>query len=179
MELSKMKFAKDPFLEKPKLEVEEKPVGFKFSKRSKDRLEGVHEDLVAVCEQALAHSKVDFGITEGLRTIERQEKLVAQKKSKTMRSRHLTGHAIDIVCYVDGKVSWDMKYYIQAAEAFHKAAEELKVEVKWGCAWLAPLNDYKSAKIAREQYIRERKRQGRKPFQDGPHFELTRRWYPE
>jgi len=83
---------------------------YRFSKRSERNLEGVHPDLVRLAREVLAVSPLDFGITEGLRTPERQKELIEQRKSQTANSRHLTGHAIDFVVYVHGKVTWDFVY---------------------------------------------------------------------
>ena len=77
---------------------------FKLSLKSKNLLKGVNPKLVAVVERAIEISKVDFGVTEGLRTVETQRKYVATGKSRTMNSMHLTGHAVDLVAFVDGKV---------------------------------------------------------------------------
>ena len=81
-------------------------MGFKFSRRSLERLSGVHDDLASVMVHAIGRSSIDFTVLEGRRTLERQKELVAQGASKTMNSRHLTGHAVDVAPYVDGEVSW-------------------------------------------------------------------------
>ena len=101
---------------------------------------------------ALILSTVPFQITDGVRTRAEQEKLLAEGKSQTMRSRHLTGHAVDVVAIVDGKVTWDWQCYEAIAEAFKQAAEALEIKIVWGGGW--------------------------KGFRDGPHFELDRTEYP-
>ncbi|EKS6733257.1 M15 family metallopeptidase [Enterobacter asburiae] len=121
---------------------------FKFSPRSENNLKGVKAQLVAVARRALELSSVDFGITEGLRTQERQKQLYAEGKSQTMNSRHLTGEAVDVVAYVGGVTSWDFPLYLQIAEAFKQAAQELKTPIEWGGDW--------------------------KTLVDGPHFQLKR-----
>lgn len=120
---------------------------YKLSKRSEDKLVGVDANLVKVVRRAIELTEVDFGITEGLRTKERQALLVADGKSQTMNSKHITGRAVDVVAYVDGKVSWDKEHYITISKAFKQAAKELNVSIRWG-------GDFKS-------------------FFDGPHFELV------
>ncbi|UYZ83187.1 hypothetical protein MTZ49_11320 [Entomomonas sp. E2T0] len=82
---------------------------FKFSQRSLDKLTGINPDLRKVVDRALQLSTIDFGITEGLRDRATQEKYVASGASQTMNSRHLTGHAVDVVAYVNGKVGSIMK----------------------------------------------------------------------
>jgi peptidoglycan L-alanyl-D-glutamate endopeptidase CwlK len=152
---------------------------FKFSSRSRERLTGVHPDLIRVTERALEFSAVDFGITQGLRTLEQQRDYVKRGVSQTMRSRHLTGHAVDVVAYVDGGFTYKpFRLYTDIAEAFRKAAEHEGINVLWGAAWLRPLNQYPTAQIAMDDYVTTRRAQGRKPFMDGPHFQLTWRDYP-
>lgn len=127
-------------------------MSFVLGKRSLSRLEGVHPDLVKVVKRAIELTPIDFTVTEGVRTIERQRELYAAKKSQTMNSRHLTGHAVDISPLVNGTVSWEWKYYYPMAEAMKKAAAELGVSIVWGGDW--------------------------KTFKDAPHFELNRKVYP-
>lgn len=125
---------------------------FKLSNRSKERLKGVHPDLIAVVYRALQLTPVDFGIAEGLRTKGRQAELVAQKKSQTYNSRHLTGHAVDVVAYTGKEISWDWALYEEINKAFQQAAKELGVSITWGGSWTS--------------------------LRDGPHFELDRKAYP-
>lgn len=152
---------------------EPKEFNWKLSKRSVSRLEHVDARLVAVTARALRLSPIDFGVTCGLRTIQEQEALVNAKKSQTMKSRHLDGMAVDIVCYVDGKVSWDFHHYKIVAQAFAEASRELDVDIRWGGAWTSLLNTTDAA-VAHDNYVALRKRQGRKPFIDGPHFEIPK-----
>lgn len=125
---------------------------FKFSQRSENNLKGVNPDLVKIVRRALQLSPVDFGITEGLRTVERQRQLVATGKSQTMNSRHITGHAVDVFAYPTSAGSWEWKYYEQIATAFKQAAKELNIPVEWGGDW--------------------------KTLKDGPHFQLPHAKYP-
>ena len=118
-----------------------------FSEKSNSKLDGVDERLVRVATLALQLSPVDFGITEGVRTLERQKELVKAGASRTLRSKHLEGKAIDVVAYVNGKVAWDWPLYEKIAKAFKQAAAELDVNLKWGGDWAT--------------------------FKDGPHFELV------
>ncbi|HAW1878585.1 TPA: M15 family metallopeptidase, partial [Escherichia coli] len=105
---------------------------FRFSRRSEKNLEGVKPQLIAVVRRALELTEVDFGITEGLRTKERQKQLVAEGKSQTMNSRHLTGDAVDVVAWVGSQVSWDWPLYEKIAQAFKQAAAELGTAIEWG-----------------------------------------------
>lgn len=125
---------------------------FKFSQRSENNLKGVNPDLVKIVRRALQLSPVDFGITEGLRTVERQRQLIAAGKSQTMNSRHISGHAVDVFAYPTSAGSWEWKYYEQIATAFKQAAKELNIPVEWGGDW--------------------------KTLKDGPHFQLPHAKYP-
>ncbi|MBK1709815.1 M15 family metallopeptidase [Marichromatium gracile] len=126
--------------------------GFRFSKRSERALAGVHDELVRVARRALELTEVDFVVTEGRRTEARQRALVAAGASRTLRSRHLSGHALDVAAWVDGGVRWDWPLYPRIAAAFKAAAAELGVAIRWGGDWTS--------------------------FRDGPHFELDRAVYP-
>lgn len=107
-----------------------------FSEKSNSKLDGVDERLIQVATLALQLSPVDFGITEGVRTLERQKELVRAGASRTLKSKHLEGKAIDVVAYVGGKVAWDWPLYEKIAKAFKQAAAELDVNIKWGGDWV-------------------------------------------
>lgn len=127
-------------------------MSFRLSTRSRARLTGVHPRLVAVVEAGLARSPIDFLVTEGLRTPTRQAALVRAGASRTLNSRHLTGHAVDVAALIDGKVRWDWPLYGRIAAAFKAAARDLDVPLIWGGDWPR--------------------------LRDGPHFELDRRAFP-
>jgi len=150
-------------------------MSFRLSQRSLDRLVGVKPQLVDVVRKAIEITTVDFGVTEGLRTVETQQKYVAAGKSQTMNSKHLTGDAVDLVAFVDGAVSWELNLYDNIADAMRQAAEEYDVALRWGAAWNIP--DIRkwdgSMEAAMNFYIDERRRMGRRPFIDAPHFELS------
>jgi len=149
-------------------------MSFKLSTRSLGKLEGVDSRLIDVVERAIELTKVDFGVIYGMRTLEEQEKLVAAGKSQTMKSNHLVGKAVDLMAYVDGKGVWELNVYDDLCDAMKEAAEELGTPVKWGAAWSeGDIRTYPgTAEEAMMKYIDLRRSQGRRPFIDGPHFEL-------
>tara|TARA_R100001460_G_scaffold13143_1_gene29821 strand:- start:443 stop:913 length:471 start_codon:yes stop_codon:yes gene_type:complete len=152
---------------------------FNLSARSRSRLEGVHPDLSAVVHRAIELTKVDFGVTQGVRTLEQQEANVAAGKSQTMKSKHLIqddgySHAVDVVAYVGPDVSWELNVYDDICDAFAQAAREMEVPIKWGAAWSeGDIRSYPgSAEDAMMAYVDLRRSQGRRPFIDAPHFEM-------
>ncbi len=151
---------------------------FKLSQRSLDRLDGVNEQLVGVVNRAISITKVDFGVICGLRTEEEQRALVESGASQKMKSKHLTGDAVDLMAYVGSRASWELNLYDEIADAMAESALSLGVKVRWGAAWTVPdIAEWhergKSMEAAMNSYIDLRRSQGRRPFIDGPHFELN------
>ena len=150
-------------------------MAYTLSSRSLDKLEGVNEDLVKVVKRAIELTKVDFGVIYGMRTKEEQQKLFDSGKSQTMKSKHLTGDAVDLMAYVDGKASWELNLYDDLADAMKWAATEEGVVIRWGAAW--HIDDISTWEGTMEEammaYIDLRRSEGRRPFIDGPHFELN------
>lgn len=122
---------------------------FSFGSRSEARLKGVHPDLVKVMRLAISRTDVDFSIIEGLRTLAKQKEYFAAGATRTMKSRHLTGHAVDIAPYVNGQIRWDWPLYRKIAPVIKQCALELGIPVEWGGDW--------------------------KSFKDGPHWQLPNR----
>ena len=149
-------------------------MAFKLSKRSLSRLEGVNDNMVKVVTTAIGLSKIDFGVICGLRTIEEQRELVAKGASKTMKSKHIGGNAVDLMAYIGGRASWELNLYDDIADAMKIAADEHDVQIRWGAAWHIPdLREWDSSmQDAMNEYVDLRRSQGRRPFIDGPHFEL-------
>jgi peptidoglycan LD-endopeptidase CwlK len=155
------------------------PAGqFHLGASSLKRLEGVHESLVRVVKRAIAISPIDFTVLEGLRSLERQKQLKASGASKTLDSRHITGHAVDIAPIVDGKVSWHWPLYFVLAKATRDAARIEGVPLEWGGCWDRQLNAL-SDDIEAEcnGYAARARASGKSPFLDGPHFQLPRSQY--
>lgn len=131
---------------------------FKFSVSSEAKLLGVHPDLVRVVRAALAISTTDFVVVEGLRTIEKQREYFNAGKSRTMRSRHLTGHAVDLMPYLDTdgdgdkEGSWELKHFYPINDAMRQASSSLGIPIEWGGSWAS--------------------------FIDAPHFQLPWSKYP-
>lgn len=150
-------------------------MAFNLSHRSLAKLEGVNPQMVAVVQHAIKLTKVDFGVTEGLRSIERQKELVAAGKSQTMASKHIEGRAVDLVAYIGSDVAWELNLYDDIADAMKAAAIKLGVPIRWGAAW--HIDDIRqwngTMEDAMNAYIDLRRSQGRRPFIDGPHFELS------
>jgi hypothetical protein len=116
----------------------------------------------------------------GRRTPERQAELMRAGATQTLNSRHLTGHAVDLVPIVDGNISWNWTHFFPLADAIAHAGRAEGVPLIWGGAWGRLVQDWPqgSAKQAQAAYVAERRAAGRKPFLDGPHFELPVAVYP-
>jgi peptidoglycan L-alanyl-D-glutamate endopeptidase CwlK len=129
-----------------------------LSARDKQRLQGVHPDLVRVVIRAAEVTNVPFMVVEGLRTRERQAQLLRERKTTTLNSRHLTGHAVDLVPLADTdgdgdiEISWRWHDYFRLAPIVKSVAIELGVLIEWGGDW--------------------------RDFKDGPHWQLPWKKYP-
>jgi len=145
-------------------------MAYRLSQRSKNNLSGVHPDLVSVVKRAIETTTQDFSVTEGVRHYNRQKQLVAQGKSQTMNSRHLTGHAVDLAPY---PLSWDWEYFYPIADAMISASKELDIPIRWGGNWrIRDVREWSgSAYELTQEYDGK--------FMDGVHFELTRAFYPK
>ena len=154
-------------------------MAFKLSSRSLAKLEGVHPDMVATVKRAIELTSVDFGVTYGVRDLAEQERLYKSGRSQTMKSKHLiqdTGysHAVDLVAYDGSDVVWEINVYDNIADAMAEAANEVGCAIKWGAAWsVGNIAEYVGTmEDAMNEYVDLRRSQGRRPFIDGPHFEL-------
>lgn len=148
--------------------------GFVLGSRSLNNLQGIDARLVQCVHRAIKLTLQDFTVFEGLRTIERQRQLLAQGASRTLQSKHLTGHAVDLVPWIQGKAVWDWDGCAKIAFAMDQAATEQGIanKITWGGAWDRKLSDY-GGRL--EDYMKEVhsyvNRTG-KNFIDGPHFEI-------
>jgi len=152
-------------------------MAYKLGNRSIAKLEGVDERLQAVVKSAIGQSSQDFSVICGMRTIEEQRKLVAKGASQTMKSKHIEGLAVDLMAYdADASPSgrWELNLYDEIADAMKKAAQDCGVAVKWGAAWsVGDIRDWTGTmEEAMNCYVDERRSQNRRPFIDGPHFEV-------
>ena len=150
-------------------------MSFKLSQRSLDRLDSVDPDLIKVVKYAIGVTKVDFGVIEGVRTLEKQKELVAAGASKTMNSKHLKGLAVDLMAYVGGRGCWELKVYDDIADAMKQGAIEYGVPIVWGASWhIRSIADWEGTmEEAMNDYIDTRRKEGKRPFIDGPHFEIN------
>jgi peptidoglycan L-alanyl-D-glutamate endopeptidase CwlK len=129
---------------------------FKLSRKSKERLRGVHPDLIRVVERAIEIAPLDFGVSCGIRTDAEQYTAVKSGASTTMKSKHLVqpdtwGHAVDLFVLVDGEVTWEHKHFRKVVQSMFTAAIELGVQIEAGALW--------------------------RDFVDSPHFQLSSKYY--
>jgi peptidoglycan L-alanyl-D-glutamate endopeptidase CwlK len=133
-------------------------MSFQLSQRSLERLDGVHPKLVAVVKAAIAISKVDFTVIEGVRSLAKQKEYFLAGKSRTMKSKHLTGHAVDLAPYLDtdgdgdNELTWQERHFLPINDAMFQAATNLGISIDWGGHWSS--------------------------WKDMPHFEIDPKRYP-
>ena len=153
---------------------------FKLSSRSLEKLEGVNPLLVDTVKEAIKLSSVDFGVIYGVRSLAEQKRLDDAKRSQTMKSKHLVqedgySHAVDLMAYDGSDPSWDIVMYDDIADAMKEAALETGAKICWGAAW--HIDDIAKWDGTMEQamnaYVDLRRSSGRRPFIDGPHFQLS------
>lgn len=146
---------------------------------SRAHLVGVHPDLVAVVQKAILITQIDFAVHEGVRSLDRQKKLVASGASRTLDSYHLTGDAVDLVPYVDGVLRWEHALCNDIARAMLEASGKLGVRLVWGRVWDSELveldpDDFDGERalyVERYQRIHGKKKF---PLDDGPHFQRVK-----
>lgn len=127
-------------------------MAYRFSQRSEKALENIHPDLNQVIRRSLKLSPLDFMIIEGLRSPTRQQELFKNGASRTLNSRHLTGHATDLAPLINKAIPWqDWSAFTVVAQAMKQSALELEIPIIWGGDW---------------------------KMRDGPHFELPKGRYP-
>lgn len=104
---------------------------YRFGKRSKKRLKGVNSKLINILNELI--KIMDVTIIEGVRSQERQNKLVSEGASKTKYSKHIEGKAVDLAPY---PINWDDR------ERFHYMggmlrgiAKQLNINIRWGGDW--------------------------------------------
>jgi peptidoglycan L-alanyl-D-glutamate endopeptidase CwlK len=148
---------------------------FTLSERSLKNLQGVDPRLVKVVKLAIDYTTVDFGVICGLRTVEEQKRLFEAGASQTMDGKHIKGQAVDLMAYIDSRGSWELNLYDNVADAMKQAAIEVNVPLRWGAAWNIP--DIRlwrgTMEEAMNYYIDTRRKQNKRPFIDGPHFEIA------
>lgn len=95
-----------------------------MSLKRAERLKGVDKDLVYAIEKMSEEVPFDVLIVQGLRSVEEQEKLIAQGKSWVKNVKvapHVVGRAVDMVPLINGKdcdwkdiVKFDLMYDIMS-----------------------------------------------------------------
>ena len=105
----------------------------KFGKRSKANLKGVDKRIIKVLDEVIQH--FDFTVLEGRRTLERQAELYKDGSTKTMKSKHLTGKAVDIAPYPINFQNTERFCYL--AGFVMGAAQKRGYNIRWGRDWMS------------------------------------------
>ncbi len=167
-------------------------MSFRLGPTSEANLVHVEQGLVACARLAISFTTQDFGVFEGLRSVERQKALYLAGASRTLDSYHIpdvdgVGHALDLVPYVLGRLQWQMPLCLLIAASMHKASHSLGVPLTWGGVWDLPLGDLDPRHLESEvQRYRKRYHAAHpavftdgewhqpEPLVDGPHFQGLR-----
>lgn len=121
-----------------------------FGKTSRENLAGLHPDLLKVMYEAIKETPVDFRVIDGWRTLAEQKEMVRRGASKTMRSRHLTGKAVDVMALVNGKGRWESPLYIKIGAHVKSIAKKLGITITWGGDW--SFKDYGHFELDKNKY---------------------------
>ena len=113
-------------------------------------------------------------------TLAEQKRLYEAGRSQTMKSKHLIqedgySHAVDLMAFDGKNPSWDIVMYDDIADAMMMASNQTGAKICWGATW--HIKDISTWDGTMEQamnaYVDLRRSQNRRPFIDGPHFQLT------
>ena len=146
-------------------------MNYQFGKRSKEKLAQCHADLQLIANESLKVSRMDFGVSEGHRTIEKQQEYFNAGKSKVdgikIKGKHnyQPSLAIDIYAYIPGKgsLAYNTNNLAYLGGVLTATAKRLLNEgrishrLRWGFNWDM------DGEIGTDQR-----------FQDMPHFELKK-----
>lgn len=155
---------------------------FVLGSRSRAALESVHPDLIRTVHLAITTSEQDFAVTCGCRTLAQQKICVANGTSWTLNSKHRVqadgyGHAVDLVPFVDGQLSWDWSRCFAIASAMSHASLEAGLPLVWGGVWDRAMNMFEptpgAIRQANADYVTRRRHKGLRAVVDGPHYELV------
>lgn len=148
-------------------------MGFSLGEKSIKELVGVDPRLVAVVKRAIELTEQDFSVHDGIRTLAEQKALLKAGATTTLNSRHITGHAVDLVPFINGKLRWEWPPAYKIATAMRKAAKEQGLKLRWGGCWDVDFtNSTTSPETLVAQYVAARKKIGKSAFIDAPHFEI-------
>ena len=136
-------------------------MGYAFGNRSKQRLATCHPDIQKVLNLALSRSNVDFGVSEGHRSIETQQAYYAIGRTVQLRRGTITNvdgiikkgkhnytpsKAVDIYIWHDEletrkEISYDGMHLAYVAGLIESCAKELydkgeiTYKIRWGGNW--------------------------------------------
>ena len=103
----------------------------KFGKKSKKNLSGVDYKLQSLFEEVIRH--FDCSVTEGLRSKERQKELKEKGASKTLKSKHIDGKAVDVISYPIDYSDTKRHYYFGGFVM--GLAKAMSIPLRWGGDW--------------------------------------------
>jgi peptidoglycan L-alanyl-D-glutamate endopeptidase CwlK len=147
-----------------------------LTQESKRKLEGINPRLAEIVKLAISISDIEFQVLEGTRTRKKHELYYSKGVTQDLsHSTHLYGHAVDLICYIGGRIVLEYEPYLDVAECMKIAATELEVPLTWGgapqCDDLTKYNGF--LQDLTEEYIDLKRGRGRFPLIEAHHFELS------
>lgn len=112
---------------------------FRFGTKSKSVLKTVDELLQIIITDGLKIGLIDFSVIEGHRGKGKQNQLYKDGRSKVQwpKSKHnmKPSKAVDIVPYVNGKISWKKEHCIFLAGIILTCGKNYGTNIRWGGNW--------------------------------------------
>lgn len=112
---------------------------FKFGKNSLKELETIDKKLQLLAKETIKISKIDIGISYGLRSTELQQEIYKSGASQCdgiiKKSKHQEGKAFDFVCYINNKITFEKKYYYYIVGLMQVVAKQLNIGITSGVWW--------------------------------------------
>lgn len=108
-----------------------------FNPNDNKKLNGTDPRIAEILGEAAKNLGIKIGVSEGIRSQERQKEMVSKGKSQTLNSKHLHGGAVDFhIIDANGKTNWNFESYRPLANEAKKIAKSKGYTgFEWGGDW--------------------------------------------